>query len=98
MFDKRPDNIKIDFISFGNVQNLPTGNVLQDGDTVILTFKNFEITVDNINALPEKKYAGIVESISKNDADIQIDELGIIRKGNSIEFFDENVFSCIRMS
>ena len=98
MFDKRPDNLKIDYISFGNVQNMPTGNVLQNGDTVILTFKNFEITVGNINALPEKKYTGIVESISKNDADIQIDELDIIRVGNTIEFIDENVFSCIRMS
>ena len=98
MFDKRPDNIKIDYITFGNVQNKQTGNVLQNGDTVILTLKNFEITVDNINALPEKKYSGIVESISKNDADIQIDELDIIQVGKTIEFIDENVFSCIRMS
>ena len=98
MFDKRPDNIKIDYICFGNVQNMPTGNVIQSGDTVILTFKNFEITVGNINALPEKKYTGIVETISKNDADIQIDELGEIRVGNTIEFTDENVFSCILMS
>jgi len=98
MFDKRPDNIKIDYISFGNVQNMQTGNVIQSGDTVILTLKNFEITVDNINALPEKKYTGIVETISKNDADIQINELGEIRVGNTIEFTDENVFSCIRMS
>ena len=66
MFEKRPENQKIEYMYFGVPQNMPSGETIKPGDSVKLKFKQYEVEVDQIVVINEISFSGIVESISDN--------------------------------
>ena len=100
MFEIRPINKKIAFMYFGIIpERMPSGKNPKNGDSVTLKYEQFEIEVQNITTIAEKKFSGVIASIS--DQEKEAYEIGSplnIRLNQKIEFNENMIFNCARNS
>ncbi len=101
MFKKRPNNQNIEYIHFGAPQKMPSGEILRNGDSVILKHNQYEINIVNITVITETSFSGTVNSIITTDNEEKADEQGVpldMQYGDIVKFSKDNIFSCERKS
>ncbi len=101
MFETRPKNQKIDFMYFGAAQKMSTGEIVKNGDSVSLQYKQYEVVVEHITAITETSFSGPVGSISNKESGEEVHEIGAplnIRLDDKLEFTEDKIFDCTRKS
>jgi len=100
MFRKRPDDQSIEFTYLGSPSNMPSGNEIKSGDSVILKLNQYEIEIENVATKSESNYTGVVNSITDINSDLEVQEIQKqnIKIGAIVEFSESVIFCCTRKS
>ena len=77
MFETRPKNKEIDFMYFGAAQKMPSGEIVKNGDSVRLQYKQYDVVVEHITAITETSFSGTVDSISNKKSGEEVREIGV---------------------
>jgi hypothetical protein len=97
MFDKRPENLQIEYTYLGNPKNLTYERKITDGDSVTIRHNNYEISIKDIKSIEDGCFFGTVEEIYdfNNKKTLRtIDKPFDINENQTIEFLEINIFTC----